>query len=59
MGGLLSIIIGILLMVFGIFMAFLFPGTKEQQGDSFQVIGIVMNTSFPKQNSAKLMGLHI
>ena len=42
MGGLLSIIIGILLMVFGIFMAFLFPGTKEQQGDSFQVIGIVI-----------------
>ena len=42
MGGLLSILIGILLMVFGIFMTFLFPGTKEQQGDNFQIIGIAI-----------------
>ena len=42
MGGLLSIIIGILLMVFGIFMTFLFPGTTEQQGEDFSIIGIVI-----------------
>jgi len=42
MAGLLSIIIGILLMIFGIFMAFLFPGTTEHQGEGFSIIGIVI-----------------
>ncbi len=42
MGGLLSIIIGILLMAFGVFMAFIFPGTTEHQGEDFPIIGIVI-----------------
>ena len=46
MGGILGIIAGIILMLIGIFLIFIFPSTTEHQTEQFSIMGIVIGIVF-------------
>jgi len=46
MGGILGIIGGIILMLIGIFLIFIFPSTTEHQTEQFSIMGIVIGIVF-------------